>query len=200
LRGACAGPARILRPRAKGARARRAASRDRALRTTDVRRRLAARRSHVHFFVMEARMKCEEIMKRTVRSVRDGDDAGVAARLMREHDIGFLPVCDPSGRVVGIVTDRDLVLHVCAENARAKTVMVRDIMTTKVIGVRPAHPVSYAERQMRSHRHTRVVVLGEQGQPLGILSLSDIAQYAHPSRIGRTMRVVAERKYAPERP
>lgn len=145
-------------------------------------------------------MKCEEIMKRDVRTVSDTANAFTAASLMREYEIGFLPVCDAANRVVGVVTDRDLVLRVCADNEDVMTVVVQDIMARPVVSVRPTHTVASAERQMRVHRITRVVVVDAERRPVGILSLSDIAQYVRPSRVGNTLRVVAERKYVPERP
>jgi CBS domain-containing protein len=77
---------------------------------------------------------------------------------------------------------------------------VQDVMTVGAISCRPSHSVAHAERQMRSHHLTRVVIVDADDRLLGILSLSDVAQYVRPSRVGRTVRTVAERKYAPERP
>jgi len=145
-------------------------------------------------------MLCQEIMKRDVRSVAELDVVLVAARLMRDHDLGFLPVCDEAQRVVGIVTDRDLAVRVCAMNARPAAVAVTSIMSRGVVACRTTHSVAHAEAIMRRHRVTRLVVLDEDGRLAGVLSLSDIAQYERPALLGRTLRVIAERKYAPERP
>ncbi|CAN5918071.1 CBS domain-containing protein [soil metagenome] len=145
-------------------------------------------------------MKCDEIMKRTVHAAGDQDDACVAARLMREHDVGFLPVCDEAGRPVGVVTDRDLALRVCADDKRAAATPLRDIMTVGIIACRPTHSVAHAARQMRSHKITRILITSDEGELLGVVSLSDVAQYVRPAQVGRTVRAVTERKYAPERP
>jgi CBS domain-containing protein len=69
-----------------------------------------------------------------------------------------------------------------------------------MIAVRPTHTIGHAERLMRMHRITRVVVLDEAGRALGILSLSDVVQYVRPSRAGLTLQRIAERKYGPQRP
>ena len=145
-------------------------------------------------------MQCHEIMKRDTHVVADIDDVFVAARKMRQFDIGFLPVCDRAGHVVGVLTDRDVVLRVCAEDAPPRTTAVRDVMTTGVVTCRPTQSIALAERKMRSRRVTRLPIVDDVGRLLGVLSLSEISQYVRPARAGRTLRVVAERKYAPERP
>ena len=145
-------------------------------------------------------MRCEEIMKRDAQAVADSDDVVSAARKMREFDIGFLPVCDAQGRVVGVLTDRDLAIRVCADDAPAKTVVVRDVMTRGVVSCGPTQSVALAEGRMRDHRLTRMVIVDEDERLVGVLSLSDISQYVPPSRSGRTLQAVAERKYGPERP
>jgi len=119
---------------------------------------------------------------------------------MREQDLGFLPVCDEAGRVVGVVTDRDLARRVCAEDARASATPVRDIMSVGVVACRPAHTVAHAERQMRRHKVTRIVIKDDEDRLLGVLSLSDVAQYVRDAQTGSTLRVISERKYQPERP
>jgi CBS domain-containing protein len=148
----------------------------------------------------EFAMQCQQVMKRNVHTVAEGEDALVAARIMRDKDIGFLPVCDDAGRVVGVLTDRDLVLRVCAEDSHPAATPVATVMTRGSVACRETSSIACAERLMRRHHITRIVVLDEEQRPLGIVSLSDVAQYERLSRVGHTLRTVAERKYAPERP
>jgi len=145
-------------------------------------------------------MKVLELMKRNVHVVADIDDALVAARMMRDHDVGFLPVCNEAGCVVGIVTDRDLALRVCAEDLRAVATPVGAVMTHGAISCRPQQTIGHAERLMRRHLVTRILVVDDEARPIGVVSLSDVAQYERPARVGRTLRAVTVRKYAPERP
>ncbi len=139
-------------------------------------------------------------MKRDVRWVTVDDDLLAAARVMRDHDIGFLPVCDGHGVAVGILTDRDIVIRACAEDALASATTVGSVMTRGVTACRPGDSLAFAEAAMREHRVTRVVVVDDRGAPVGVLSLSDVAQYERPVKVGETLRTVAQRKYAPERP
>jgi CBS domain-containing protein len=145
-------------------------------------------------------MRCEEIMKRGVRTVRESDLALAAAVAMRDDDIGFLPVCDPDGKAIGVVTDRDIAMRVCAADARASAMTVADVMTRSVVACRPHQAIARAESLMRRHRITRVLVTDDAGVLVGVVSLSDLAQYERSSAVGRTMRAISERKYAPERP
>ena len=123
-------------------------------------------------------MKCAAIMSTPVRTVRDTDDALVAASLMREHHVGFLPVCNDVGRVVGIVTERDLATRVCAENAEAKDVFVSDIMTARPITCTPEQSVADVQRQMIAHHHAVFAVVDDRARPLGTISLWDIYEAA----------------------
>ena len=78
--------------------------------------------------------------------------------------------------------------------------MVAAVMTPDPATCRADQSVALAVRRMRAHRLTRLPIVDEDGCLLGVLSLSDIAQYVRHGRAGRTLAKVAERKYAPERP
>lgn len=142
-------------------------------------------------------MRCLEIMRQRVQSVTEDDTVQTAARLMHDSDIGFIPVRDAGGAVVGVLTDRDIVTRVCACDDRASEIAVGTVMTRGVVACRPEDPVARAIHLMRRHRLTRILITDALGAPLGVLSLSDLAQYERPARTGRTLQAVAERKYTP---
>jgi CBS domain-containing protein len=119
-------------------------------------------------------MKCEEVMDRRRVTVTVDDDALRAACIMREHRIGFLPVCEESGRVVGTLADHDLVTHVCAENEEAAAVLVRDIMRKRPLLCRPDDATEQVERQMRIHHAAHAVVVDRNAHAVGIISLVDL--------------------------
>ncbi len=119
-------------------------------------------------------MKCAAIMSTPVRTVSDQASALVAASLMRDHRVGFLPVCDDVGRIVGVVTERDLALQVCAENAEARDILVSDIMTGQPITCRSTQSVAEVQRQMNVHRHSVIAIVDERDRPVGTVSLWDI--------------------------
>lgn len=149
---------------------------------------------------------CGEVLRRPVVYVSVNDTVAAAARAMREADVGFLAVCEDDGRkLVGVLTDRDIVTRACVvdDGASLATTAVKWIMTKSPLTVRTDDSVTKALRLMRKHQVSRLIVLSDApdpDEPLGIVSLSDIAQYEKPARIGRTLRAITERKYAPERP
>lgn len=142
-----------------------------------------------------AGMLCREIMHRHVCTVRETDTVTSVARIMREEDVGFVPVLDREGRVAGVVTDRDVVVRACVGVRPMHETVVSAIMTRGPVACREEDPVERAEHAMREHRITRLVVLDAAGALAGVLSLSDVAQYQAPARIGRTFQAIVERKY-----
>jgi CBS domain-containing protein len=141
-------------------------------------------------------MLCQEIMHRRVCSVRDSDDVGLVALTMRDENIGFVPVLDSDDVVIGVVTDRDIVVRGCVGPSDPRRLLTASVMSRDVISCRPTDTVETAERKMRDRRVTRLVIIDDDRSLVGVLSLSDIAQYDPPGRVGRTLQAIAERKYA----
>jgi CBS domain-containing protein len=141
-------------------------------------------------------MLCQEIMHRRICSVRETDDVALAARTMRDEDVGFLPVLDSDDSVIGVVTDRDMVVRACIGPVDPRQILVGAVMSRDVVACRPTDSVEVAEGKMRARRITRLVVIDSDGTLVGVISLSDIAQYDAPGRVGRTLQAIAERKYA----
>lgn len=141
-------------------------------------------------------MLCQEIMHRRVCTVRESDEIALAARTMREENVGFVPVLDSDDVVIGVLTDRDIVVRACVGPDDPRRALVASAMSRDVVACRPGDTVEAAERKMRERRITRLVVIDEDGMLAGVISLSDIAQYDAPGRVGRTLQAIAERKYA----
>ncbi len=112
---------------------------------------------------------------------------------MRDLNIGFLPVCDVAKKVRGTVTDRDLAIRVVAED-RPSSVPVSDLMTQPVITCHPDDDIRTVQRLMGQHHKSRIVVVDESESAVGIISLSDIAQYVDEPEAGQTMKKVSERE------
>ena len=142
-------------------------------------------------------MRCNEIMKGNVECLQEHHSAAMAAGKMLAAGVGFLPVCDEMGRVIGTLTDRDIALRVCAEDRLPSTVAVVDIMTSEIVACGPEDPVARAQSLMATHQKSRIMVTDEDGRIVGVISLSDIAQHADPAKVGRTMRAVSEREARP---
>jgi CBS domain-containing protein len=120
----------------------------------------------------------EEIMTRDPRTVNAGDRVIDAARIMRDDDIGDVIVVE-NGNVEGIVTDRDIVVRDVAENRDPASTPVREVCTTGVEALEPGASVDDALRKMRDADIRRIPVV-EDGRPVGIVSLGDLAVEREP--------------------
>ncbi len=137
-------------------------------------------------------MRVEEVMK-PAQGCREGDSVLECARLMREKNIGFVPVCNRAGKPVGTVTDRDLAIRVIAEGRPADT-KLEAVMTRDVVACRLGDDLGSAEQLMRDHRKSRIMVCDEKGKLQGVISLSDIADLETSDEAVRTLREVASRE------
>jgi CBS domain-containing protein len=118
-------------------------------------------------------VRLREIMTPSVLTASlDADVRGVA-RLMREHNVGSIVVCDPHGEPVGMVTDRDLSVRVLAED-RPVSESVRAHVSTPLISADADMALEEAAALMVQHRIRRLPVLEEE-ELIGIVTLDDIA-------------------------
>ena len=103
------------------------------------------------------------------------DSARKAAELMRDQDIGPVPVIDPQSRLVGIVTDRDLVLNVLAKGLDADSTKVSDAMTRDPVSCKEDDALEDALEKMSSYQIRRLPVVNAQDRIVGIIAQADIA-------------------------
>jgi CBS domain-containing protein len=138
-------------------------------------------------------MRCEDLMKHDVECTSPQDTVQSAARKMRDENVGFLPVCDASGKVLGTVTDRDLAIRVLPEALGANT-KIGDVMTHQVVACRPEDDLRNAEDLMIRNQKSRIMCIDAGGKLVGVISLSDIFQREDANRAAQTMRAVTERE------
>lgn len=139
-------------------------------------------------------MKCEELMKREVHSVKREDTVQWAASCLRDANIGFLPVCDAAGKVVGTLTDRDIAIRLAADDRSAAGCTVGEIMSAEVVSCHPGDDLAEAERLMATCKKSRIVITDDAGVLCGVISLSDVAELDTPKRAAITLRNVADRE------
>jgi len=139
-------------------------------------------------------MQCQDLMKSEVETFRETDPVLAIARRMREVNIGFVPICDPDGHPVGVLTDRDLALRVCGEDRRASETRAGTVMTREIITCRETDPIEAAEQLMARYRKSRMMIVDEDGRLVGVISLSDIVEEEDDRRAAETMRQVSERE------
>ena len=138
-------------------------------------------------------MLCRELMKGDVLCVTARTTVAQAAAIMRDEQIGFLPVCDEARNVIGTVTDRDIAIRVVAENERANQ-SVELFMTTDVVACRSDDDLAIAQDLMGEMQVSRIVCLDEDGELDGVISLSDIAQVGDGTDATATLRSVTVRE------
>jgi len=105
-----------------------------------------------------------------------------AAKMMRDGDIGILPVTNAENKLVGVITDRDIVIRAVAEGRDIQTTVAGEIMTDRVFTVRPTDFVFEAIRLMGDKQIRRLPVVDEAGILRGILSIADVALESEDER------------------
>ena len=120
-------------------------------------------------------MKLKDLMSKSVVKIHPQENVEVAARLLTHYNIGALPVCDNAGRIVGVVTDRDLVTRCWASNRSPGETKVRDVMTNRVVIASGEMEVGVAAHLMAREQVRRLPVV-EDGKLCGMFSLGDLAR------------------------
>jgi CBS domain-containing protein len=120
-----------------------------------------------------SRMRCSEIMTRDVRTATREMALREVAAMLRDGDMGSAPVVE-DGRLIGIVTDRDIVVR-CVAEGRGPDTPVSEAMTTEIFSVKPDDFAFEAVRLMGDKQVRRVPVVTEDGKLAGIISMADIA-------------------------
>lgn len=144
-------------------------------------------------------MRCCDVMRRRLAVLGPERTVLEAAKMMRECGCGGLPVVDADRRVLGIITDRDIVLRACANGNAIEKTPVSAVMSRDVVTCDAAASLQSAEELMILHQKQRLMVL-EGGKLVGVLSLTDIAQLEEPLRVARLVREITAREFRLERP
>lgn len=123
-------------------------------------------------------MNVREAMAKTISTAAPGDTIGRVAQLMKKEDCGFIPVVD-GGRVVGVVTDRDIVIRCLADgHADVLGETVDHVMTPGAWSIDAGAPIEEAAHEMASHELRRLPVM-EDDRLVGILSYGNLEQALH---------------------
>ena len=136
-------------------------------------------------------MKIREIMTPDAQCVRPEETLVDAALLMRQLDVGVLPVCD-GDELVGMLTDRDIAIRAVADARHPATTMVREVMSAGTITVFEDQEVDEAVQIMELHQIRRAPVLNRDNRLVGILSLGDIAVDGSASLSAEALKRVSQ--------
>jgi len=121
--------------------------------------------------------KCKDVMTEDPVCCLPTDAVSKAAQLMKDEDVGSIPVIEDEEtmKLIGIVTDRDLALQVVAAERDASTTQVEDVMTYDVITCRATDDVQKAVDAMAQHQLRRMPVIDSDHRIVGIISQADVA-------------------------
>jgi CBS domain-containing protein len=130
-----------------------------------------------------------DAMTEDPRSIGKSVSVVEAARLMREQDIGSLPITDDE-KLVGMITDRDITTRVVAEAADPKMTTVEDVYSHDLISVEPDKDLEEALRLMARHQVRRLPVV-ENGRLVGIVAQADIALSENETKTGELVEAIS---------
>jgi CBS domain-containing protein len=116
-----------------------------------------------------------QLMHTEVHHVGGDASSNDAARLMWEKDIGSVPVVDEAGKLIGIVTDRDIAMATYLRGVTLWNIPVRSLMTTEVISAHADDTISDVSNLMSRRQVRRLPVIDDKGVLIGIVSLNDLA-------------------------
>lgn len=122
-------------------------------------------------------MKIQDVMTRDPRSVTPQTPAREAAQIMKDEDVGIIPVVE-GARLVGVVTDRDLALRIVAEG-RDASATVRDVMSSgRIATCRPDEDLDRVMETMAKEQVRRIPIVDERGSLVGIVAQADVVRKA----------------------
>ncbi|HSK73614.1 MAG TPA: CBS domain-containing protein, partial [Pyrinomonadaceae bacterium] len=122
--------------------------------------------------------RMSEIMTRDVATVHPRDSVQYAARIMRDEDCGAVPVVDGNGRIIGMITDRDITVRLVADGFNASRAMVSDCMTEEAFTCHVDDTIRDAMSVMSNHQVRRIPIVDDRDRVIGIVSQADLALQA----------------------
>jgi len=135
-------------------------------------------------------MKVKDVMHRGVAWVEPNTSIRDVARMMRDNDIGSVPVGE-NDHLVGIVTDRDIICRGIADGADFSVLRARDVMSKPIIYCRADDELEQAIRIMEKNKIRRLPVIDKDKRLAGMLALGDISQIGGEDLAGEVMRSVS---------
>src|SRR5882672_6456433 len=138
-------------------------------------------------------VKVKDLMTLSPRVAKPEDTASAVATLMKQEDCGAIPVVSKDGKLVGIVTDRDIVIRAVAAGKDPRSTPVSALMTADPVTLAPDADADDAEKLM-SERQVRRLPVVEDGRLVGILVTAQLARRGDAREVGETIKGISEPK------
>jgi CBS domain-containing protein len=137
-------------------------------------------------------MKVKDVMMGTPYYCQLDTNLGSAAELMWVGNCGFIPVMGANGKIVGVVTDRDICIALGTRNRLPGEVTVGEVMSTRLFACSPADDVHVALRTMQEGGVRRLPVIVENGTLVGVISMDDLLLRAEAAGLGKQPELSTE--------
>ena len=128
-------------------------------------------------------MKVKDIMMGLPYYCQAETNLGSATELMWNANCGFLPVESSDGKVIGVITDRDICIALGTKNRPAGEVTVTEVLTGKLYSCAPDDDIHMALQTLKEAKVRRLPVISQDGKLVGVLSMDDILQRAEPTAL-----------------
>jgi CBS domain-containing protein len=132
----------------------------------------------------------QEVMTSNPSTVESSTSIVEAAEIMRREDVGSVPVVE-DGRLVGILTDRDIVIRAVAEARDPRSVTCGDIASRHIATIDPHQAIEDAERLMATHQVRRLPVCEEDGRLVGIVAQADVVRNEDAAKAGEMVEEIS---------
>jgi len=132
-----------------------------------------------------------EVMSSNPCAIDADKPVAYAAKMMKQEDVGLAPVVE-GDRLVGTLTDRDIVVRVVAEGKDPQTVTVREVASTDLVTIDPQQELDEALRLMASHQVRRLPVVEEDGRLVGVVTQADVARQSDDAKTGEVVEEISE--------
>jgi CBS domain-containing protein len=139
-------------------------------------------------------MKARDIMSQNLEVLTERDTIADAAKRMADTGVGFLPICGANQKVIGVVTDRDLVTRSVAKGVNAATTSAAMVMTAPALTCLADADLGRVEELMADERKARIVLTNEDGSLAGVISVADIIEHAPTRRALATIKALLWRE------
>ena len=131
-----------------------------------------------------------DVMTHNPSALPSSSSAVEAARMMRDEDIGLIPIVE-GDRLVGTVSDRDIAIRIVAEGKEPDRINVGEIASRELVTIDAAQELDEALRLMAKHRVRRLPVVEKDGKLIGIVAQADVAKHATSAQTGEVVEKIS---------
>ena len=140
-------------------------------------------------------MKISELMTQTPVFCGPDDSVFGVAKLMKQHGVGMIPICESvdTRKVIGCLTDRDIVIRVVAEDKDPRDVHdLTQVMSRDLVTCSPDDEVEHVQHLMEEHQVRRILAIDERGSLVGVVALADLARTINEMDVGETVEAISQ--------